>query len=664
MISVKYYSNWIKEAGRGHLTAVLCWGGFLVYTVFSLLRLSMDTEYSFFGMGSSELLKLCAGLGILLAAAEFFYLLQPAKLDFYYSLPVKKGIIFWCRYVHGLIHFCVPLILSMCICALYECSVDKRFLQAAGSYTMHSILAFGAVFLIFYHLGMFALGVSGRAVSAAGILVLLLFYVPAVFQCVCAVYGRRLFDCFYRIPLWERWEALLSVRELSGKLCAEGIYETQKVWEYVPEIEWKTAAVFWIFISFLVIFQVQKKRKPEAVGRKFVFLWTERAIIFLVSVLAALGAGSVALEVFGLSVSKGIQGVKLAAALTAAGLTALVLVHALMQYLVQTPQSKERSRRRKQFLYLSAEGIAVCAVIVGFLAAAPRFDAYLPDREQMEQMGICVNGVGMSWKECKELTRGRESYTVEEKLKQYRLKEDGLEAVLDWIYDMREEGNGGTDYTFATVCYIMKDGREIYRAYPVDEESFQKFSAVYESTEYKEKAYPAILKEEASEERFIWTDGATEQILELSDEEKDALLRAYQEDIQKLKLEDLRGTAPCGMLKMESQVKGRISRVYVYPFFEETCGQLRQQGIDPEKDLFDYPVRSVYADRTDTSAARRFTEADEIEAWRGRLICRDFDVQTLLCPFKYDEEADVMIEEPGSGAMVEIGCYGIQQMAE
>ena len=33
MTSAKYYSNWLKEAGRGHISAILAWGGFALYLI-------------------------------------------------------------------------------------------------------------------------------------------------------------------------------------------------------------------------------------------------------------------------------------------------------------------------------------------------------------------------------------------------------------------------------------------------------------------------------------------------------------------------------------------------------------------------------------------------------------------------------------------------------
>ena len=132
MISVKCFINWMKEAGRGHLAAVLGWGSLILYGILAVTRLSFDTQSTYFGIGGTalELRWICMGLGILVAFIEYFYLFRQRQQDFYYSLPVSRGTVFWSRYVHGLFHVLVPLILVMAVCGLYQAAIDLQF----GSY--------------------------------------------------------------------------------------------------------------------------------------------------------------------------------------------------------------------------------------------------------------------------------------------------------------------------------------------------------------------------------------------------------------------------------------------------------------------------------------------------------------------------------------------------
>ena len=164
MTSVRHFGSWIKESGRGHVTAAVSWGGLFIYTVVSIPGLRGDAD-SFFGIGNENLFYLCILLGVLVSAAEFWYLEQPAKLDFYYSLPVKRGTVFWCRYVHGVLHVIVSLAVSMTALGIYGCRVDEDFLIYAGFYMFRSIFIFAAVFLTFYHIGIVSFLAGGRFVT-------------------------------------------------------------------------------------------------------------------------------------------------------------------------------------------------------------------------------------------------------------------------------------------------------------------------------------------------------------------------------------------------------------------------------------------------------------------------------------------------------------------
>ena len=176
MTSVKCFGSWLKEAGRGHLTALFGWTTFFIYTVLLVMRLSLDTSYTFFGIGNTVLLWLSMGLGVLFSFLEFFYLLQQKKQDFYYSLPVKKRMIFWSRYTHGVIHFFLPFLLMISVCGLWQAMVDPEFAPFVGSYTAKSILAFGFAFLIFYHIGILCVSVCGNFICAVSLCVSIIAY--------------------------------------------------------------------------------------------------------------------------------------------------------------------------------------------------------------------------------------------------------------------------------------------------------------------------------------------------------------------------------------------------------------------------------------------------------------------------------------------------------
>ena len=84
MTSEKYFSKWVREAGRGHLTALLAWGSLLLYGIITAAQLRFKSDYFFFGMGTAADLRgtrrghFLSGVFLPPAAQKTGFLLQPS----------------------------------------------------------------------------------------------------------------------------------------------------------------------------------------------------------------------------------------------------------------------------------------------------------------------------------------------------------------------------------------------------------------------------------------------------------------------------------------------------------------------------------------------------------------------------------------------------------
>ncbi len=650
MISARYLCNWIKEAGRGHVTAFLSWGGFSIYTAFAIFGLKNDPYFTLFGVGSASLLYLCMGLGILAAAAGFWYLKQPVKLDFYYSLPVKKEVIFWSRYIHGICHVIVPLYISMSVCGLYECSVNQGFEAYAGSYVPKSAALFSMVFFIFYHITIVSFLAGGRIVTVLVLFAAFTYGGQAVFQGIGKAYAVYFFRTFYRIPALETIKEVLTPRQLSGKLTGAFIYDKKEALDYVPGKEDVLAALLWILLFAVLIVCMERRRKVENVGKLFAFFAAERVFVFFMSVVPALLFGNIVMG---------------------SGIVLVFLFHILAEFFIER-QGRKLFRRKWQ---MAAECMIVLLVTWSFSAGARFFDGFFPERNEVDAVRICVNGVDMTQEEYMKNSFGKESYETERKLEKYKFTEDGLREGLLWIGSLKKKAQN-TDkqdwkYSFATVCYQMKDGRMTYRVYPVDEEDFQAFSMVFETKEYKEKAYPALLWEDVGDNRFSWKDGVrSSQILKLTKEEKEEFLETYKKEVLGFRMEELKSAAPAGIVEMNSEKWGEKEELLIYPFFEESYAFLKRHG-EIKEELLDYPVRSIKV--TENVSGRKgkgyvkdghaggmkvehYETKEELSQWRGRLLWEELDVQPLLYPLDYRSRIEAEAVEPESGAVVKVKC--------
>ena len=655
MTSVKCFINWIREAGRGHLAAFLGWGTMLVYSILSITRLSFDTDYTYFGMGSTELSWLGAGLGLVLAFLEFFYLLQQKKQDFYYSLPVKKSTVFWGSYVHGLIHSILPLALAMASCGIFQSAVDVEFAAFAWSYTGKSFLVTAGVFLIFYHMGMLCITVCGNVLSSLVMCGVFIFYFRILVGNAFTTFASGYFQTYYRIPLLEKMTAVLSPFSLAEALTGRDVYEKPLVLRFMPGGGLIAASLVWILLLLLLAACARRRRKTERTGRIFAVLAAERMAETGISFLAGVWAAGFVLDVSGLMETS-----RLTAGISAAGISAIVAaaVHCLLEIVLKNPGAGFL-RRKWQLVISCALAVAVCIM---FPAGASSYDSYFPG--EAASVGISIDGLGMSYDVYLQVQGNREDYETDDRLVKYTLTGEGKSAALGWLQEVVQD-SGGSTYTWATVCYHLEDGSEHYRTYPLTREEVEAFAAVYETAEYKQIAYPAVNLAEVGEDRFTWDDGVTGNGMKLTAEEKAGLVEAYREDVAEFEMNELTTVLPAGSVKIRSSKNGKVTEMVVYPFFERTCSILAENDVDLAKTLKDYPVESVEVRESLFSAPRDsaggvstsfYEEQEEVAEWKEKLVRYELDLQPLLHPLDHSKEIKAVIEETETNSLISVDC--------
>lgn len=664
MTSAKCFINWVKEAGRGHLVAALGWGTLILYGVLAVTRLSFDTENTFFGIGGTalDLRWICMGLGLLTAFIEFFYLFHQKQQDFYYSLPVSRGTIFWSRYVHGLFNVIVPLMFIMAVCGIYQAAIDLQFGVYAGSYTLKSIFVYAVSFLIFYHIGILCAVICGNIISAVVVCAVMILYFPILTGNICPALSRNYFVTYYKNPFLEWLYTVLSPERLTADLTGMSVFEKPFVLTFTPEISSVAAAVLWIVVLFGFIVLAQRKRKTERTGRIFTLAPAEQTVQILVSFLAGLWMCSF-LSDFLDPASVGIGSI---IGCTVGGVVIALAVHLLLEYAVQGTEVK--FFRRKRQLVLSAA--AVIAAGLAFPAGASAYDTLFP--ENAESIGISIDGIGMDCSTYAEVSGNQEKYETAEQLRRYQLKGEGRTAVLTWLQeiireDIGESSMADSSCTRAKVCYYMPDGGTHYRSYPLTREQVEMFASVYETDEYKRIAYPAVKLEDVSEDRFTWEDSVRGTALQITGDQKEALLDAYRQDVSELKMEQLGEELPCGYTRIRSSSDGSITNMFVYPFFELTCDLLKEYGIDTEKRLADYKVDSIEVlDSYPVSSANgpvsggmytlHYEKEDEVEAFSQNLIPEELDIQPLLYPLDHSAEIEALVVDEETNSILHVSC--------
>lgn len=702
MTSGRSCINWMREAGRGHLAAILSWGSYGMLLCGVLLGLQLDLMGVFFGIGNNKpLFLLCTGLGMCIGFLEFGYLLQARKQEFYFSLPVKKSTIFYSRYFHGLFYGLLPMVCYMFLCGIYQSSIDSLFMGYSVGYTFCSLLVYGMVFLLFYHVTIFAVCVCGQLAAAFCILGLVSYGIHFFLERVCLVFMKQLYETFYRSPVLEMLEKTLVPWQLGQSLTGQEMYEKFQILETKPESMQLAAGLIWIAVFGALSVLAHKHRKTENVGCVFTVKAAERITEVVLAVLAGTGVCGLLLSVTGIGEMSRLPAALL---LSAAGVMAAVVIHFIYVRLVhdfvrilKKSDTKELSVAVRSFagrnLWLVSECVVIAAVVCVLSGNASRYDAYLPDNDDVECIGLALAGVDMDPEDYNDMKNLPEDYLTSYLLGRYELSEDGKDAGMDWISRLRAEnesmrydvmsadvtterkadagaGNGDTK---VTVCFRKTDGSEVYRTYPVSETMLLDFSDVYETEEYKQAAYPLIAQGEETVEgtRFVWNDGVSEQTLKLTEEEKKEFFKSYKSDIEVLKMMDLQTALPMGGLSVESEIYNRSTSVMIYPFLKKCTAFLKEHGVDLEKQVTDYPVQSVTVwklrpmvpGKTGGMTMQRYETEEEIAGWRDRLIPKKFCIQPLLYPVDLSEEIEAEVTEPESGAVISVECARRQQFS-
>lgn len=663
MTSVKYFSKWFREAQRSPLASVLSCGFLSLYMVMKLVDISADAEYIFFGLGSMELCILCAGLGSAFSLIEFFYLFGSRQQDFYYSLPVKKSTIFLSRYVHGICCFFVPLLLTQTILAVYEAANVRRFLPYAGAYLGRSVGAALLVFLAFYHMGILAVTVSGKIITAVALMAVFLLYFQVMIRNIFFWYAQEFYRFFYRIPLFEEEEELLVLTRLAKGLMGTDIYDCQEAWEYMPEGKAVCAAFLWAGLFLLSALLVHRKRKAETTGRVFACGGAERVFEAAMSILAGMWLGMLAADLAQVKE----HGAAAAALLVAGGgMAGAWGVHLLIESLVRMPGTSLMRRKLQMCL------TGVCAFAAGciFPGYQTRFDGYLPERSQVTEVAVSVNGIDMRQKEFVRMETGDDSGTEERLLRYSLAQEESIDKGMEWIREVLEgTAKDSGNLSSATVCYRLKGGGRCYRRYPLGQEEIDSFALIYETEEYKRRAYPLAGVEDVKKGQVTWSDGVTEKMLKMSEQDKEELLAAYKEDVAGLRMEMLKTAFPVGQLEIISEVDGIYQEAMVYPFFEKTCRVLEEAGAEVGKSVGDYRITALKVQRSAPAAKgysggvnmEFYDKEEDIKKRRGRLIPDRFTVQPALRPVDPYVRTEVQIEEEAVNGGVLVDCYETEE---
>lgn len=559
---------------------------YIIHSVIGLLK-----------TGNAAAMVLVAA-SVLWAVSGFHYLHNSKKVDFYHSLPIKRGQLFLAVYLNGI---GVPAVSYLAVLLV---SVAVAFQAGVGGSVIGTLPVQGYVLHLLYYGLLYttaaaAMMLTGNVVIALlgtavfwgygpGVIALAMGYLSSWFHTFTVSAGQ---ERTWLLALWHS-------SPLGNYIGSIGDFGSG-LW-YVNRM----AGVLTLTIFLAVLSYVLYRLRPsEAAGRAMAFPCSRMPIkvLIVIPVSVAFGMffyllrGHLTWLVFGT-------------------LCGCVLCHCLMEIIYHFDFRK---------LFSNKIHLAGCMAVSLLLVLAGYFDWYgydswVPEPSDVESAAIVLRDKDdwVTYGQIASMPRadgevryywsykGKADYCYENMnltdiSKAVELAEKGA-AEDERIRKNRDSGGG-----YGTTCIVqfrMKNGKQVQRLYrlPEDEEITRLCNSVHDSPEFKQGAYP-IMKQTADETAAVRVQQYGERVnVDLDEKGRARLLAAYQKEWQELTAETREEEFPIGIIQFDTAEAQRIRSEYledrergytydydmaercyypIYPSFAETLGILKDAGI-------------------------------------------------------------------------------------
>ncbi len=578
---------------------------------------SILSEFQLFiGTGNGFLMLVTVTGAFICGVNGFYYLHSKKKIDFYHSLPVKRELLFFVKYINGLLIYVIPYGINLLLCLLiggiYQI-INGDILQRA----FITLLFHFVYYCMLYTTFIIAVQLTGNffvSLLGAGTL---LFYGPLAVSTVFALFEDN-FNTFlnhfdvtaiygYTSPLYAYYNAMSKYGNLAAKT--------------LPMLINILFAVIPCILLMLTALFLYKKRLSEKAGRAISFKIAEPVIKFMLIIPLSIMGGfflksisyseSTAWFVFGLVLT-------------------LILVNAIME-IVYDFDFRSAFKHRKQFIINAA---AVALILLSFRLDVLHYDTYVPKPAGIESMSVDFTDLDTNIYNDSGSNNRLGNMVLTEFENAYELAEIGADNAKNMDTLQYNE-----NYSNVLVKYHLKNGRDIYRSYLIDLfDNMDKVNSVYCLEEYKRGIFPVYGENWGDWNSVSINSGFGQE--KLSTEEKfiQELKNAYIEDMNALSLFEVKNEMPLGILTFSKNAYGSGAEEYVvYPGFENTIQLLKNHGyefssIDINK------VKSIkitnYHTEADTAKGESAPSKEEYQT----MSYTDKDSMEQIVPYIYPEE--------------------------
>lgn len=648
MRAVKRFMGLLRENLKSKLWMIVA-----VWYVFGMFCLLFSTKMTiptgevrslYVGAGNTSFFTGMLFFGILMGAGSFRCLYSQQKADLMLSLPFSRKQLFAAEYISNMVIFASSLI--VCRFLFFRISVSMGYSRYEDS--LFSVWA-GCIILFLGFLLVMNLTILASFLAQnwgyTVFLLVLFFFGPAAGMAVTEKMFRLFIPSFYYSETLERLKGCLSPLPLLEN--AAGIRD------FVDGAAWRIDEYLFhiLFLAFLTIillavnFFIFQIRPVERKRNMFTFKPVCLLVRYGCMLLAVLWL-ICALQVFSFGLFKTVF-------IVTGILFGVPLVHGLLNILISFDARKFISAR----WHFLAEALAVIFVVAAFAVSGKRESGF-PSEKQVDAMAVVLTA----------LQSGDDSSQV---LLNMKLTGEEMEKAYEWVSANCMEEDGDFE---VLVRFDLKNGREKYCKYQISWPALYGFEEIFSGREFKEGCYEETRLDSLKYYEVRWTNGMESYTLDLNEEERQELLKAYQEDFDDLTFSDIRTHTPTGRFDFVSiKNQGDVSG-YIYPEFIKVQKLLEEYGIDGNRSISEYKITKIVVDKymltqgllyhwNSLEWEKTFTDEEYIKELSKVLYFEDFCEDYLLNEKNPDMEFAVYYRDSQGKTVNRVKCRALADPA-
>lgn len=553
------------------------------------------------------------------AISAFSYLHSREKTDFYHSFPVRRGTFYAKAYVSSFLMFVVPFLVSYAGFLVIVAQKGVLF-KGAADMVLQTIAVHMIYFLLIYSVTVICMILTGKIVMGILAVCVLMSYVPILFYV-----NKQLCEFFDTYTPSVHTDTYLFLSPLGNYLefvgnCRSDLFSWTRLWLVL------LAAVIVIGAGYLLY----KARPLESAENVLAFQKTGPFIKVLLAVPFALAVASVV-------TSSSVHPIKWMAAISVLGTMILCLAIEFIYHM-----DIKKIVCGKVGTAVAVFGVMV--ILFAFYKDIFGYDSYLPKKDKVSQMALLV-----------EEDSGFFTQNADKKYLQ-----DNLTDAFEPIYELAEEGAKNTEQALdkeqyfegnlkgklrCIVAYKEKKNMIKYRTYFVSRKTVEKAVAqICKDPKYKEKMFGVDLFNVSRGAEFRLNDIMNTYVnMDITQEQKQAILDAYKKDFKGISVEQMMEESPIASL----EITDNAFNIYTLPVYkenEQTVESFKKAGYEIQTTILQENVKEievvVYDQGIDEPGNRLLVT--DVEKQKKMLECLKFQSVPLFAENKTND-ADVMV---------------------